>query len=52
VVLIDRRMADLFAARPALAGSVRRWLARGGFAVIRVVDDPTYGRMEILARSP
>jgi hypothetical protein len=50
-VLIDRRMRDLFAGDPVSGQIVRQWLAERGYELTGVVDDGTYGQMEVF-RSP
>jgi hypothetical protein len=50
VVLIDARMRAYFAAAPAsdpVPPAIRAWMDRRGFRRRAVVDDETYGRMEI-----
>jgi hypothetical protein len=51
VVLLDTRLRALLATAPEVASPVYGWLAEEGFALVGVVDDPTYGQMEILGRS-
>jgi 4-amino-4-deoxy-L-arabinose transferase-like glycosyltransferase len=47
VILIDRRMAELFAAQPETAEVIQAWMDQEGYKRVAVVDDVTYGRMEI-----
>ncbi|MCI0398548.1 MAG: hypothetical protein L0332_11815 [Chloroflexi bacterium] len=50
VVLIDRRMRAFFEGDPETAGAIWAWLDERGFRPAAVVEDRTYGRMEIYRR--
>jgi hypothetical protein len=52
VILIDERMRDYFAGRPAdpVPAGIGEWMDRRGFRRRGVVTDQTYGTMDIFAR--
>lgn len=47
VILLDPRMGAYFAAEPIIADRVNLWMSGRGFTLTGIVNDPTYGRMEI-----
>ncbi len=47
VILIDRRMTAYMSERPVVTAAIREWMASQGFELKGIVDDQTYGRMEI-----
>lgn len=49
-ILLDPRMAAYFTAEPEIAADIWGWMSGRNFALVGVVDDPTYGRMEIWVR--
>lgn len=51
IILIDRRMRGLFEADPETAAAALAWMAANGFEQTAVVEDDTYGRMEIYLTS-
>jgi len=51
IILIDQRMRGFFEADPETAAAVFTWMAANGFVQTAVVEDNTYGRMEIYLTS-
>jgi 4-amino-4-deoxy-L-arabinose transferase-like glycosyltransferase len=47
VILIDQRMRELFIAQPETAATIQSWLAQAGYRPVAVIEDETYGRIEI-----
>ena len=55
VILMDDRMRGYFADAPSADPRPRAalaWMQQHGFALLAVIDDPTYGRMEVYRISP
>jgi 4-amino-4-deoxy-L-arabinose transferase-like glycosyltransferase len=52
IILIDPRLRDLFNAEPETAEAAHAWMTAHGFQQTAVVEDTTYGRMEIYLKSP
>lgn len=50
VILIDPRMTGYLEATPDRAAAIRAWMEQNGFMRRAVVEDGTYGRMEIYRR--
>ncbi|MFZ0546298.1 MAG: glycosyltransferase family 39 protein [Candidatus Promineifilaceae bacterium] len=51
IILIDRRMRQLFEADPETAEAVFDWMTANGFEQTAAVEDATYGRMDIYLRT-
>ena len=50
IILIDHRMRDFFESDPETAEAVFSWMMAEGFEQTAVVEDETYGRMDIYLR--
>jgi len=47
VILIDPRMRDYFEGAPLAAQTILDWMENEGYVRTVVIEDPTYGRMEV-----
>jgi 4-amino-4-deoxy-L-arabinose transferase-like glycosyltransferase len=51
-ILIDSRIVEAFVQNGSIGNTVRRWMAQEGYRAIGIVEDSTYGRVEIFGVEP
>ncbi len=47
VILLDRQIQQLFDSDPQTAAAIMQWMVKANFSRIAIVENETYGRMEI-----